>query len=130
MRDREKQPCVYILANRRNGTLYTGVTSCIADRIFLHESELLQGFTSRYGIRHLVYYEMHATMEQAITREKRLKRWNRLWKLRLIEDMNPEWQPLFDKAHGLLDPAPSGQVHSSRHWSICRDLSGFPPARE
>ena len=100
-----KQPCVYILASGRNGTLYIGVTSDLEARMSLHVQSLLAGFTSRYQVHHLVYYEMHETMAEAIAREKRLKKWNRLWKLRLIESANPEWIDLFDRSNGtLLDP--------------------------
>ncbi len=93
-----KSPCVYILASGRNGTLYIGVTSDIAGRISVRNQDLLSGFTSKYRVHQLVYYEMHETMEAAIRREKQLKKWNRLWKLRLIEQANPEWIDLFDRA--------------------------------
>jgi putative endonuclease len=92
-----KQPCVYILASRRNGTLYTGVTSDIFRRVGLHKQDLIAGFTKRYGVHLLVYYEMHQTFEAAILREKRIKKWNRAWKIRLIESMNSEWVDLFDE---------------------------------
>ena len=94
-----KCPCVYILASGPNGTLYVGVTSDIAGRMSIHIQDLLPGFTSKYRVHHLVYYEMHETMEAAIRREKQLKKWNRLWKLRLIEQANPEWVELFDRAN-------------------------------
>ena len=89
-------PAVYILASARNGTLYIGVTSSIEDRISIHRQDLLVGFTSKYGLHMLVYYEFHETMDDAIRREKQLKKWNRQWKLRLIEEMNPEWADLYD----------------------------------
>jgi len=95
-----KLPCVYLLASKPRGTLYTGVTSDLARRMSEHDQELIDGFTKRYGIKHLVYYEMHNTMLDAIQREKRLKRWNRVWKFRLIEQMNPEWTNLFDARTG------------------------------
>jgi putative endonuclease len=98
-----KQPCVYILASRRNGTLYIGVTSDVLWRISLHKQDLIEGFTKRYGVHRLVYYEMHETMPSAIQREKRLKKWNRAWKIRLIESMNPEWEDLFDEFWGVIN---------------------------
>jgi putative endonuclease len=97
---RAKCPCVYILASARNGTLYIGVTSDLFQRITLHKQDLIEGFTKKYGVHRLVYYEMHPTMEAAIRREKQLKEWRRLWKIRLIESMNPEWIDLFDEATG------------------------------
>lgn len=84
-------PAVYILASARNGTLYTGTTSNLMQRIAQHRSEHFDGFSARYGTKTLVWFEMHATMEHAILREKRIKKWNRGWKLRLIEESNPEW---------------------------------------
>ena len=95
-----KQPAVYILASGRNGTLYTGVTSDLVRRAWQHRSGSSQGFTSRYGVKRLVHYELHADMEHAIVREKRLKKWNRVWKLRLIEERNPEWVDLWDEILG------------------------------
>ncbi len=91
-----KQPAVYILASRRNGTLYVGVTSDLARRVWEHRSDLVEGFTSRYGVHHLVYFEMFDELEQAILREKRLKKWNRAWKIDLIERHNPVWRDLWD----------------------------------
>ena len=91
---RVKQPCVYILASGRHGTLYIGVTSDLLARLVQHRTDAIGGFTSRYGVVHLVWYEMADTMEVAIMREKRLKKWNRDWKLRLIEEANPEWVDL------------------------------------
>ena len=89
-----KTPCVYILASRQNGTLYIGVTSDIARRIWEHKSDAIQGFTKKYGVHMLVYYEIHATMPDAILREKQMKRWNREWKINLIQQMNPQWRDL------------------------------------
>ena len=80
-----KQPAVYILASKRNGTLYIGVTSDLIKRIWEHKHNMVGGFTERYGVHQLVWYEMHETMESAIEREKRLKEWKRIWKLKLIE---------------------------------------------
>ena len=90
------QPCVYILASKRNGTLYVGVTSDIARRVWEHKSEPIESFTKRYRIHHLVYAEFHETMPDAILREKRIKKWRRAWKLNLIEQNNPEWRDLFE----------------------------------
>lgn len=89
------QPAVYILASQRNGTLYIGVTSNLAQRIYQHKAHLAQGFTERYDVSRLVWYELHETMKSAITREKQLKKWNRQWKLRLIEENNPTWRDLW-----------------------------------
>jgi putative endonuclease len=86
---------VYILASQRNGTLYIGVTSDLPGRIYEHREGLLPGFTRRYGAKHLVWYENHSRIEDAIQREKNLKRWLRKWKLELIEASNPEWQDLY-----------------------------------
>jgi putative endonuclease len=88
---------VYILASKRNGTLYVGVTSDLAKRVWEHKNKLVKGFTEKYGIDMLVYYEVHADAENAITREKQIKKWNRAWKLRLIEEENPQWKDLFDE---------------------------------
>ncbi|HAF95237.1 MAG: hypothetical protein A2021_06380 [Elusimicrobia bacterium GWF2_52_66] len=92
-----KEPCVYILASRRNGTLYTGVTSSLIKRVWEHKNDLVEGFTKRYGVHILVWYELHSNMESAITREKAIKEWKRRWKLELIEGMNPDWRDLYDE---------------------------------
>ena len=89
-----KNPCVYILASKKNGTLYIGVTSNMAERLFQHENGLIKGFTKTYGVTRLVYMEYHERMDIAIQREKSLKRWRRQWKIDLIEKHNPDWQPL------------------------------------
>lgn len=102
-----KVPCVYILASGRNGTLYIGVTSELSNRIEQHRQMLTPGFTTRYGVHRLVYYEMHETMEAAIIREKQLKKWRRLWKLRLIEEMNPQWLDLYDANSGEILDGPA-----------------------
>ena len=94
------KPCVYILASERNGTLYVGVTSNLPKRAWEHRESTVDGFSKQYGVKLLVYYEFHQTMEAAITREKQLKKWNRTWKLELIEAMNPEWDDLFDRLNG------------------------------
>jgi putative endonuclease len=91
-----KQPCVYLLASRRNGTLYVGVTSDIIKRIWEHKNDIVEGFTKRYVVHTLVWYEMHENMESAILREKTVKGWKRQWKLELIEKGNPEWADLYD----------------------------------
>ena len=91
-----KQPAVYILASQQNGTLYIGVSSDLVKRIWEHKSNLVEGFTKRYCIHHLVWYELHENMNSAIEREKRLKEWKRAWKLKLIEGFNPGWQDLYD----------------------------------
>lgn len=91
-----KQPAVYALAGRRNGTLYIGVTSDLLARVWQHRSEVLEGFTKRYGVHRLVHFELHPEMAQAIAREKQLKKWKRAWKLELIERHNPEWRDLWD----------------------------------
>ncbi|EQD80420.1 Excinuclease ABC C subunit domain protein [mine drainage metagenome] len=90
-----KNPCVYILASRRNGTLYVGVTSDLVGRVWQHKHDCVPGFSERYGVHDLVWFEMHATMESAIGREKAIKKWNRAWKVRLIEAGNPEWRDLY-----------------------------------
>lgn len=95
-----KTPCVYILASKAYGTFYVGVTSDLHQRMAEHSQGLLDGFAKKYGIKMLVYYEIHETMEVAIRREKLLKRWNREWKYRLIEQMNLEWRNLFDPDTG------------------------------
>ena len=100
---------VYILCSRRNGTLYTGVTSDIIKRIYEHKNNIVEGFTKRHGVHSLVWYEIHHMPESAIQREKQIKKWERRWKLRLIEEKNPEWMDLYND---LLEN------------------SGFPPSRE
>jgi putative endonuclease len=104
---RAKCPSVYILASRRNGTLYIGVTSDLPNRVGLHKQDLIEGFTKKYSVHLLVYYEMHPTMEAAIRREKQIKEWRRLWKIRLIESMNPEWFDLFDERIGEILDGPA-----------------------
>jgi putative endonuclease len=93
----ERQPAVYILASKRNGTLYVGVTSDLLARVWQHRNDMVAGFTRDYRVHLLVYYEMHDTMYAAITREQQLKKWNRAWKLELIERSNPEWIDLWDQ---------------------------------
>jgi putative endonuclease len=92
-----KQFYVYILASKRNGTLYTGVTSNLTQRVWQHKNDMVEGFTRKYNVKKLVYYEVHDNAESAITREKRIKKWKRNWKLRLIEERNPQWKDLYDE---------------------------------
>ena len=90
-----KQPCVYLLASKRNGTLYVGVTSDLVKRVWEHKNDAAEGFSKRYGVHTLVWYEVYETMDFAIAREKAIKDWKRKWKLTLIEKMNPEWRDLY-----------------------------------
>jgi putative endonuclease len=91
-----KQPAVYIMANRRNGTIYAGVTSDLSRRAYEHRVGTIPGFSRQYGCTLLVWYELHSTMYDAITREKQIKGGSRKKKLELIEDMNPDWRDLYD----------------------------------
>lgn len=92
----KRQPVTYIMANKRNGTLYTGVTSNIARRVYHHKEGLVSGFAKKYGCKYLVYYELHEDMLNAITREKKIKGGSRKKKLALIESTNPEWEDLYN----------------------------------
>ena len=92
-----KQPCVYILASKKNGTLYIGVTSNLIQRIWQHKHKQVTGFTEKYNVHLLVYYEQHETMESAIVREKQMKKWKRDWKISLIEKNNPQWRDLWEE---------------------------------
>jgi putative endonuclease len=94
---KKTQPSVYILASDKNGTLYIGVTSNLIQRIWQHKSNLVDGFTKKYSIHLLVYFERHASMRSAILREKQLKEWQRSWKIRLIQSLNPNWRDLYDE---------------------------------
>ena len=96
----DKQPAVYILASKRNGTPYTGVTSDLVARIWEHREHVADGFTSAHGVTNLVWDELHDTMESAILREKRIKKWRRAWKIELIEAMNPCWNDLWNGIAG------------------------------
>ena len=87
---------VYILASQRNGMLYIGVTSDLPRRVWEHKEGLVEGFTKKYNVKMLVWYEQHDTMESAIQREKHIKKWNRSWKLKFIEEANPDWQDLYE----------------------------------
>ncbi|MDE0196344.1 MAG: GIY-YIG nuclease family protein [bacterium] len=93
----ERQPCVYLLAGKRNGTLYVGVTSNLVGRVWQHKNGSLGGFTEKYRVHLLVWYEPHPTMESAIRREKQIKSWRRAWKIRLIEESNSQWRDLYDE---------------------------------
>ena len=92
-----KLPCVYILSNNPKGTLYIGVNSNLVQRVWQHRNNLVEGFASRYRLHRLVWYEVHETMKSAIASEKALKKWNRAWKIELIEKTNPTWKDLYDE---------------------------------
>ncbi len=92
----ERQPCVYMMASQRNGTLYIGVTSNLIKRIWAHKTNVVEGFTKKYGIHTLVWYEIHETIGSALQKEKTLKKWRRKWKIALIESFNPDWQDLYE----------------------------------
>jgi len=91
-----KQSYVYILSSKKNGTLYIGVTSDLIKRVWEHKNNVVEGFTKKYSVHNLVYFEIYEDIEQAIKREKQLKRWNRKWKLELIEKSNPDWVDLYE----------------------------------
>ena len=91
----ERLPCVYLLASKRNGTLYVGVTSNLMKRVWEHRTNAVDGFTQRYGVHTLVWFEVHDAMESAIAREKAVKEWKRAWKIELIEKSNPNWRDLY-----------------------------------
>ena len=88
---------VYILASKKNGTLYVGVTNNLKRRIYEHKGKLIEGFTNKYNVSQLIYFEQYSDIREALTREKRLKKWNRAWKVALIEKTNPEWEDLYYK---------------------------------
>ncbi len=92
-----RQYYVYILASKIGGTLYIGVTNNLIRRVYEHRQKLAEGFTKRYDVAKLVYYEVHSDVEAAITREKQMKKWNRAWKVRLIEEDNPNWDDLYPR---------------------------------
>jgi putative endonuclease len=92
-----KNSYVYILASKKNGVLYVGVTSNLIKRLFEHRNALTESFTSQYHVKKLVYYELHTSIIEAIKREKRIKSWKRQWKINLIEKSNPEWEDLYDE---------------------------------
>ena len=90
-----KQYFIYILASKRNGTLYLGITSNLLKRVYEHKNNLIEGFTKKYNVHSLVYYEVYGDIYDAIAREKRIKKWKRCWKIELIEKFNPEWEDLY-----------------------------------
>ena len=92
----EKHPCVYIVTNRKNGTLYIGVTANLPLRVLQHKQGTLEGFTKKYGLKRLVYFEQADLITTAIEREKQLKNWHRKWKIQLIESVNPSWDDLYE----------------------------------
>ncbi len=94
------QSYVYILASKKRGTLYIGVTSDLVKRIFEHKNNFVEGFTQKYHVHQLVYYEVFEDINNAILREKQLKKWNRVWKFELIENFNPEWRDLYNEVAG------------------------------
>ena len=93
-----KQYYVYILASKKNGTLYIGLTNDLQKRVYDHKNNLIKGFTQKYNVHQLVYYETYNKIWEAIAREKQLKKWNRQWKINLIEKSNPEWKDLYDES--------------------------------
>jgi putative endonuclease len=95
-----KEYYVYMICSKRNGTLYIGVTSDLVKRVYEHKNKLANGFSKKYDVHRLVWYESHETVEEAIVREKQIKKWNRRWKLRLIERDNPEWDDLYETICG------------------------------
>jgi len=101
-----KSPAVYILASQRNGTLYIGVTSDLVKRVWQHREGLVDGFTKQYGVKMLVWYEQHETMDSAISKEKAMKKWLRQWKLSTIEQNNPDWVDLWAEITGETTPPP------------------------
>jgi putative endonuclease len=113
----ERQPAVYLLASKPNGTLYVGVTSNLVKRVWQHREGILEGFTKRYDVHKLVWFEQAETMPAVITREKQIKKWNRAWKIEMIERSNPHWRDLWPE---ILEVA---RCH--RH-----PKAGFPLARE
>lgn len=98
-----KYSYVYIMASKRNGTLYTGVTSDLVKRVWEHKNGVIEGFTKKYGIKMLVWYEVHEDIAAAIVREKQIKAWQRAWKLEMIENVNPQWRDLYDEITGQSD---------------------------
>lgn len=129
-----KAPAVYILASQRNGTLYIGVTSNLTQRIWQHREGLADGFTKQYKVKTLVWYEQHATMESAISKEKAMKKWNRAWKLGLIEKNNPLWNDLWPEILGA-DSATSALTSATSpstppNPSFPSPPSSFPRRRE
>jgi putative endonuclease len=108
-----KQPCVYLLASQKHGTLYVGVRSNLIQRVQQHREGVLPGFSNDNQVKRLVWFEMHETMEAAILREKQIKKWNRDWKIRLIEDQNPDWLDLATSIG--FEPLPAQDKKPFRH---------------
>ncbi|MGB4813238.1 MAG: GIY-YIG nuclease family protein [Methylophilaceae bacterium] len=108
-----KQPAVYMLASQRNGTLYIGVTSDLIKRIWQHREGLAEGFTKEHGVKMLVWYEQHVTMESAISKEKAMKKWLREWKIKAIEQSNPDWNDLWYEINGVSNPTSSSATPDS-----------------
>ena len=126
-----RSPCVYLLASERNGTLYIGVTSNLTARVWQHRTHAVEGFTAKYDVTRLVWFEQHETMESAILREKRLKKWRRAWKVELVESVNPSWRDLWPDIIGL-EPTSSPRRESSsprRESSSPRRESSSPRKR-
>ena len=99
-----QQSYVYIMSSKPNGAIYVGVTSNIVKRVWQHKTEMCDGFTKKYNVRQLVYFEIHQDISEAIIREKRIKKWRRNWKCQLIEKSNPQWRDLYNDIIGLADP--------------------------
>jgi putative endonuclease len=122
-----KQPCVYILASKRNGTLYTGVTSDLVQRVWQHKNGVVEGFTKRYGVHLLVWFEIHETMASAIAREKAIKEWKRAWKIELIEKSNPTWRDLYGEivyaGFRRHDEARAGPFHTPNGQKFTHSIS-------
>jgi putative endonuclease len=124
-----REPAVYILASKRNGTLYIGVTSNLISRVSEHKQNLLDGFTKRYSVHRLVYFELHDDMDAAIRREKQLKKWSRIKKIELIERSNPAWRDLYWEMSGLIGtaiPASAQPPSSSRECAEGASKRGDP----
>jgi putative endonuclease len=113
-----KQPAVYMLASQRNGTLYIGVTSDLIQRVWQHKEGLAEGFTKQHDVKILVWYEQHETMESAISKEKAMKKWLRAWKLKTIEQANPEWTDLWPEITGAVIPANAGTQQDKNAFEL------------
>ena len=118
-----KYPAVYMLASQRNGTLYIGVTSDLIKRVWQHREGFADGFTKQYGVKTLVWYEQHATMDSAISKEKAMKKWLRKWKLSTIEKSNPEWRDLWPEIIGAV-PVPVVHAQEGTHTPVVPAYAG------
>ena len=129
-----KQPAVYILASEHNGTLYIGVTSDLIKRVWQHKESLADGFTKKYGVKMLVWYEQHETMESAIGKEKAMKKWLRKWKLATIEKTNPDWHDLWPEIIGSVVPSPDntirGQATGTQPLAVIPAQAGIQQNKE